>query len=219
MSNELIDPDLCAAPAAAAPEEVPERDWEKASWGALKHLGVAVLISVLTVILMIATDAAKVGTVGFGVATLIAITGAVRGIVLLVQRAIAPGYTASGFIGTVVLGVLLNGLMTLVGAFFAYIATVGVSRGRQLRRFGRVLLPRVEAGGAWSEVELDVDVDDAVRPALARQWRENGRTEHASVAAFESDSGPRGARGRFARRWCLERRGLGKGDREAGKAL
>jgi hypothetical protein len=184
MSNELLDPDLYAAPAAATPEKVPERDWEKASWGALKYLGVAVLIFVFTFVISIVAESKHVATFGFGLATLLAITGAVRGIVVLVQRAIAPGSTSSGFIGTVALGVVLNGFMTLVGAVFAYIATVGFSRGRQLRRFGRVLLPRVEAGGAWSEVALTVDVDDAVRPALARQWRENGRTEHASVAAF-----------------------------------
>jgi hypothetical protein len=81
--------------------------------------------------------------------------------------------------------VLGNGFLLMVlGALAALMATVSFSRGRQLRRFGRVLLPRVDAGGAWSEVALTVDVDDAVRPALARQWRENGRTEHASVAAF-----------------------------------
>ncbi len=51
---------------------------------------------------------------------------------------------------------------------------------------GRVLLPPVVAGDAWTwprEHELAA-IDASSRSALAAQWRENGRTEHASVAAF-----------------------------------
>ena len=116
MSNELLDPDLYAAPGAATPEKVPERDWEKASWGALKYLGVAVLIFGFTFVIAVIAESKHVATFGFGLATLLAITGAVRGIVVLVQRAIAPGPATSGFLGAVALGVVLNGIMTLAGA-------------------------------------------------------------------------------------------------------
>src|SRR4051812_32270276 len=101
MSNEVIDPELYASPTAAAPEKVVERDWGKASWGVLKHLGLAVLVFVVTFVLMIITNFRVVGSLGFGAATLLAVTGAARGMIVLVQRAMAPGSTAPGLLGTV----------------------------------------------------------------------------------------------------------------------
>jgi hypothetical protein len=105
-------------------------------------------------------------------------------------RALFRGET----IGLAVFGLLGNGLMGLVGAVTALSSTSAFSRGRQLRRFGKVLLPPVVEGEAWARSELsripggtllEADAIDATtRDALAKQWRENGRTEHASVAAF-----------------------------------
>lgn len=184
MSNESLQSDLYAVPVATPQEKVAERDGERAGRRALQHLGVAVLLFVTTFAAAIATESSVVGAVGFGAAMLAALTGAASGILSLVQSARSSTRAAQGFTVTVVLAVLGNGFMTAVGALAALVATFGFSRGRQLRRFGRVLLPRVDAGGAWSELALTVAADDAVRPALARQWRENGRTEHASVAAF-----------------------------------
>jgi len=57
-------------------------------------------------------------------------------------------------------------------------------RGRQLRRFGRVLLPRLRPGSEWSGGVDAIAIEDAARTGLATQWRENARTEHASVGAF-----------------------------------
>ncbi|WP_394835635.1 ferritin-like domain-containing protein [Pendulispora rubella] len=79
-----------------------------------------------------------------------------------------------------------------VGAFLAMLSTLQFQHGRQLRRFGRVLLARVEAGPAWAPVTSAASAhamvraieDGRTRAGLAVQWRENGRTEHASVAAF-----------------------------------
>lgn len=82
------------------------------------------------------------------------------------------------------MAVLADGVMALGGALFALMATMGFHRGRQLRSFGRVLLPRVGAGGAWARLPLSPSADPELRAAVAAQWRENGRTEHASVAAF-----------------------------------
>ena len=74
-------------------------------------------------------------------------------------------------------------LMTGFGLLVAYISTVGFSRGRQLRRFGKVQLPGLRPGPDWATVAIAPGPDDP--PAgLAEQWRENGKTEHASVAAF-----------------------------------
>jgi hypothetical protein len=83
--------------------------------------------------------------------------------------------------GVTVLSGLAFGIM---GGFVALVTTMGFSRGRQLRRVGRVLLPKVEPGGTWNTLPFTTEVPAEVRPALAAQWRENGRTEHASVAAF-----------------------------------
>lgn len=45
-------------------------------------------------------------------------------------------------------------------------------------------MPPVRAGAAWTGLPLNASVDGSVQDGLAAQWRENGRTEHASVAAF-----------------------------------
>jgi len=90
-----------------------------------------------------------------------------------------------GFAGAVALFPMLGGLfMAAVGALFAFLSTATFTRGRQLRAFGRVLLPEVRPGAAWlNPPTRPIDqVSDA--RGVAKAWRENGRTEHASVAAF-----------------------------------
>ena len=86
--------------------------------------------------------------------------------------------------GVTVAAVVGNLLMAAFGTLIAYFATVGFSRGRQLRRFGRVLLPGLRPNGAWSTSAMVVDGHQEVPIGVADQWRENGKTEHASVAAF-----------------------------------
>lgn len=92
-----------------------------------------------------------------------------------------------------------NLFMTLMGLFAAWLSTMTFTRGRQIRSFGKILLPPVEARAeAWTVLGRDAEgtsselaltattraLDAPTRSALAAQWRENGRTEHASVAAF-----------------------------------
>ena len=66
----------------------------------------------------------------------------------------------------------------------------GFQRGRQLRADGKVLLPKVNAqgqafAGAHSlNAHIVEHLSGEERIAIAQAWRENGRTEHASVAAF-----------------------------------
>jgi hypothetical protein len=74
--------------------------------------------------------------------------------------------------------------MAGLGMLIAYFATVGFSRGRQLRRFGRVLLPRLQASSAWTTSTVAPLGGEAAPAGVADQWRENGKTEQASVAAF-----------------------------------
>jgi len=82
------------------------------------------------------------------------------------------------------MGVLGNPLMAGFGMLIAYFGTVGLSRGRQLRRFGRVLLPGLRPHPAWTTSTVVLDGQEDVPAGAADQWRENGKTEHASVAAF-----------------------------------
>lgn len=86
--------------------------------------------------------------------------------------------------GAASVGGALGVVYALLGFFATCLATMAFSRGRQLRRFGRVLLPPVAAGDTWTTRAMEVRVDESARDALAARWRENGRTEHASVAAF-----------------------------------
>ena len=79
---------------------------------------------------------------------------------------------------------VLGAIFSALGFFMACLGTMGFSRGRQLRRRGRVLLPPVARGASWTTRSLAVTVAEGDRDAVAAQWRENGRTEHASVAAF-----------------------------------
>jgi len=106
---------------------------------------------------------------------------AVRAMLVLRQETPMP----LGFAGVVAFFPILGGLlMAVVGALAAFLSTAVVVRGRQLRAFGRVVLPKVQPGAAW--LNPPARPIDQVRDArlVAEAWRENGRTEHASVAAF-----------------------------------
>jgi hypothetical protein len=112
------------------------------------------------------------------------VVGPIAGVVALRQMRRsgdpAPGEKLVVGLITGVLGLVF----TLIGAFVAYVAAFGFARGRQLRRFGKVLLPEVREGDDWAKAGRLEEVPPELRAPLAARWRENGRTEHASVAAF-----------------------------------
>lgn len=99
-----------------------------------------------------------------------------------------------GIFVAAVVALVLNGLFAFVGVVAAYFSTATFTRGRQIRRRGKVLLPPLVAGRGWArwakrtpdaEPLLANDaLDPSTRRALAARWRENGRTELASVGAF-----------------------------------
>jgi hypothetical protein len=138
-------------------------------------LGIAVTMVPVTFALTALTRS----NVVLGVGHLASVAVALWGIAVTV-RAMVVGRqeVAPGIVITVG-----NLLVAAWGGLVALMA-MGGGRGRQIRRFGRVLLPPVRRGGAWAHAAFDVAVRAEDRAALARQWRENGRTEHASVAAF-----------------------------------
>jgi hypothetical protein len=115
---------------------------------------------------------ATVGIAMFVASTVVAATRTLRALYLLARdrRGLVP--------------VLTNFVWTSFGTYVAYLSSFGFSRGRQLRRFGRVLLPRLRGNAGWTDAGLPA-IDATRAPAgLADQWRENAKTEHASVAAF-----------------------------------
>jgi hypothetical protein len=128
-------------------------------------------------------DAARivVGVIGYGSSVLFALWSVLLACVKLAR----PPKPARSFPLLEFFGVTLTGLaMALFGALFGLFSTFGFSRGRQLRRRGRVLLPTVREGGAWASSGFVLEHAAAAPLGLADQWRENGRTEHASVASF-----------------------------------
>lgn len=118
-------------------------------------------------------------------ASALGLLGATFGSAALVKGGATGG--AKAIVGSLA-AILLNLAMTGVGALTALLATMSFSCGRQLRSLGRVLLPPVTTGDDWAKADearaFGFELDESTRKALAAQWRENGRTEHASVAAF-----------------------------------
>ncbi|MFO0725661.1 MAG: ferritin-like domain-containing protein [Myxococcota bacterium] len=113
--------------------------------------------------------------------------GAIAGFVIAI-RALRAASSADDVFGMILGGfaVLVSFLGAGFGILMTLMATNGFSRGRQIRRLGKTLLPPVDQGSRWSEADAasSVAVEDEARGKLAEAWRENGRTEHASVAAF-----------------------------------
>ena len=60
------------------------------------------------------------------------------------------------------------------------------AHGRRHRKSkgGKNLLAEHEESEAWTAASFELDVPEETRFALAAEWRENARKEHASIAAF-----------------------------------
>ena len=149
--------------------------------------GISVLVLGVTVALYanerlpwLAAVLGWIGLILFGASTLVASYRAIRGAVALVR----PSAREQESFGAVLGAMLGNLVLAAFGLFVAYLSTVGFSRGRQLRRLGRVILPRLRPETAWTNATVGLDKSAEVPKGVAEQWRENGRTEHASVAAF-----------------------------------
>jgi hypothetical protein len=121
-----------------------------------------------------------VGYFGFGVAAVMATVGVFSAIVSLTMN-LKLSLRQVALLVTALVG---NGLMAFIGTGLTMLSVGTVGRGRQVRRFGRVLLPPLERGQAWASFREALSIPDELRQPLAQAWRENGRNEHASVAAF-----------------------------------
>jgi len=155
---------------------------------AAKLLGASVAGLFLS--LGVAVLSPPIGSLAFLAAATCGFVGAGYGITALVKGlGAAPGATGTLAAVSLTFG---NLFMMGFGALSALVSTMAFTRGRQIRSAGRILLPPVDDGDSWTGAGLSssgpvgvIETDDeATRDALAAQWRENGRTEHASVAAF-----------------------------------
>ncbi|MEO6574300.1 MAG: ferritin-like domain-containing protein [Polyangiaceae bacterium] len=171
-----------APPVAAVSITEKQKRTSSSSW---VFFAASIGVSVAALLATGATESTTVGTIGFSVAALVALVGAISGIRAIGHAISTAGATSTSSLVLTIFAVLSNLFMTATGALFALLSTSDFTRGRQLRRFGRVLLPEVTEGTAWAHLPIAAAVEnEATRLALAAQWRENGRTEHASVAAF-----------------------------------
>ncbi|HWA75393.1 MAG TPA: hypothetical protein VG937_23810 [Polyangiaceae bacterium] len=121
---------------------------------------------------------------GFAVSALLAACGLSIAASRLIARLVRREPLVLG-VRAVVAGLsfaLLSVGMMVLGALLAAFSAVDSSRGRQLRHRGRTLLAPIRSGAAWSE--LAMPNSDEVPDGVPDAWRENGRTEHASVASF-----------------------------------
>ena len=162
-------------------------------------VGISILFLVLGGMAAAALDTSRAVLVVGLLTAAVSLYGAGAGLVSLIRSCRSQPETSAGPILLSLFATCANVGMSLVGVLVAWLSTMTFTRGRQLRRFGKVLLPPIGASTAandWTnplvdaaeidfdDVLLDEGVDDRTRAALAAQWRENGRTEHASVAAF-----------------------------------
>jgi hypothetical protein len=159
---------------------------------AAKLLGASVAGYVLSIGAMVVTDSHSIGALAFLLASLCGLVGAGFAVVAFVKGiGVGAGARSVGVLASLSL-TFGNLFMVGLGMISALLSTMAFTRGRQIRSAGRILLPPVEGGDAWTGAGLSssgpvgiIDTDDEpTRDALAAQWRENGRTEHASVAAF-----------------------------------
>lgn len=178
-----------APPAAAEPSPAAANTAAKLRARAAKLLAGSTCAFAAAIGAMAVTDSSRAATVIFTVAALVGLAGVGHSIAAVVKGfSVTSGASLAG---AVMVG-LGNVFMTGLGALTALLSTITFTRGRQIRVRGKILLPPVVRSDAWTGAGIHsssgavvVDIDHRpTREALAAQWRENGRTEHASVAAF-----------------------------------
>ena len=177
-------PDVYAPPANPTPPVRGQDEIKRLRDRSLICLAIGVCGPIPFFFLGAATDSRIVLGLGTAITPIAAVIGVLAAIRLVLARSAAGTAVGLGVAGDVVL-VLVHLGMGAFGALATLAATFAFSRGRQIRARGATLLPPVGRGADWLTVAVgDVPVPDEARTALASQWRENGRTEHASVAAF-----------------------------------
>jgi len=169
--------------ASATPSASVSRARHLGGWS-LALLAIALTLGALAVPMAGGARLAKVAMVLFGGGAVAALVGFVRALQSLATGGAVQAREAPLFTLAVGVALLSNGVVALFGGIMALWAMTGFARGRQLRRRGLVLQADIQDGPAWATDGGTVSLPENVRAAVATRWRENGRNEHASVAAF-----------------------------------
>ncbi|MEO7112692.1 MAG: ferritin-like domain-containing protein, partial [Polyangiaceae bacterium] len=185
LSENPYSPPQAELVAAAA--EVQTRKNE--AWKRNGKISLALFVSALALLTVGVSFAVGHGDVGarifFVGSALVASAGFISALrsLVAVRWSIVP--VSPAFMVLVAIGGIGSLGMTAMGALMALMSSSNFSRGRQLRRRGKVLLPKIaEKNFSWVTLQIDPEIPEDSRSALAQAWRENGQTEHASVAAF-----------------------------------
>lgn len=180
---KLAAPVLTGETSAPPPPKAAEPAWLRTARDARRALGAGLAAFATAVAMGSASD--TVASIAGVAAFLLIITAGILSTISLFRMAFA-GETVGYKRPIESLGIVFGAAgMALFGLFIAFMGTFGMSRGRQLRKRGKVLLPPLVPEGAWAVLPLASRIpSEDIRAAVAAQWRENGRTEHASVAAF-----------------------------------
>jgi hypothetical protein len=162
--------------------------FQKWSRGSFNAFGWGLGILILGIALMAWNPSRTVlivsGVLGFGMSALLALVSAGLGVAALTQLGSGPPQTKRAAL-LALFPVLTGFFYSLLGGVLALWAVSGFKRGRQLRTRSRVLLAPLTEGSQWSALTTGVTgVPAALQEVVAGLWRENGQTEHASVAAF-----------------------------------
>lgn len=175
-----------AAPGAtASPGRRVLPAWKVSARRALQVFGLGIASFAATLLLTPHLPGRTRESVGFAISTGFFALGVVWAMVALRRMwRVIPGVPGGWRVLVILFPLLTGAVFSFFGTILTVFATGNFVRGRQLRRRGQVLLPPVHSGDDWASLAFQTTVDPAVRPALAAQWRQNGRTEHASVAAF-----------------------------------
>ncbi len=201
MTPMALPPSLPSAAITRVPPPTPDPQLPRFSVGAAVA-GMLAVSPFLAIVALIATDSiADVSddTVGalMGVTAAAALIGFVWSIVTVVRLGRAPRESRPHGRWLAALAIPVSLVSSMLGSLIAVASTISFSRGRQLRERGRpIFAPLVNErseGDGWLEANDDVDedaldtaaalVEVELRP-VADAWREAGKTEHASVAAF-----------------------------------
>ncbi len=167
------------------PAKAEQPTWRRSAKRALKLFAMGVGGVLVTIGATMLVQKNVVSAVGMGISTALFVLGVGWSIVTVVRIARSDDQGREGLgMAVVLLPMLTGAVFSVFGAFLTLWATMGFARGRQLRRRGKVLLPPLESGAGWARLDLAVSATPGLRAQLAARWRENGRTEHASVAAF-----------------------------------
>ena len=177
-------------PMPTAPSTAAVRRWRSA-WRWLVRCMVAALLSVLLFVAALfvrpmlgAAASTALVFVAAGVFGAAGLGGAIAAITALIKMRGADPRPPLKVRIPAWLFAVCGPFLFLFGSFIALMSLVDFGRGRQIRKRGKLLLPELADGGGWAHLNLAPGIAPELRPVLAAQWRENGRTEHASVAAF-----------------------------------